>query len=81
MDTITHPEYGLLNELRSFADLSKRIETLEDVTAVKANTSDKLKEGNIRLNNVITKLEARIDDQEQRARITSFFTVFLKVSS
>ena len=82
MDIVTHPYMkGSLNELRCFPDLLKRIETLEVVTAVKANTSDKLKEGNIRLNNVITKLEARIDEQEQRGRITSYFTVFLKVSS
>ena len=60
---------GLLNEFRSFADLLKRIKTL-DVNAINANTSNKLKEGNVRLNEVITKLEACIDDQEQRSRVT-----------
>ena len=58
----------IITELKVLNDVNKRINILEDINATSINTTDKLKTENARLNDVLTKLQDRVDDHEQRNR-------------
>ena len=58
----------IITELKVLNDVNKRINLLEDINATSINTTDKLKTENARLNDVLTKLQDRVDDHEQRNR-------------
>ena len=57
---------GVINGLK-FIDFAKN-KKLEDFNTINETITTKLHDENQRLNGVITKLEMRIDDQEQRSR-------------
>ena len=59
---------GVITELQNFNELNKRVVTLEDKNAVAETITTNLSNENSRLNDLVVKLEARIDDQEQRNR-------------
>ena len=59
---------GIVNGLKVIDDLAQRINMLEDYKGVNEVTTKHLQDENKRLNGVITKLEMRVDDQEQRSR-------------
>ena len=59
---------GLLNVLKNYDELSRRVEILESNKSVCENSSTLLTQENVRLNELIQKLEVRIDDHEQRNR-------------
>ena len=59
---------GVINGLKVIDDLSQRNNNLEDFKTINETITRKLHDENQRLNAVITKLEMRIDDQEQRSR-------------
>jgi hypothetical protein len=59
---------GLLTVIKNYDELSLRVEILESNKAVCENSSTLLTQENIRLNELIQKLEVRIDDHEQRSR-------------
>ena len=58
----------VINGLKDIDDLSQRNNNLEDFNTINETITRKLHDENQRLNAVITKLEMRIDDQEQRSR-------------
>lgn len=59
---------GLFNILINFKELAKKVELLESVNAVTEQTTNVLKQENVKLGDKVSKLELRIDDQEQRSR-------------
>ena len=59
---------GLFNILKNYDELSQRVEVLESTKSLCENNTTLLQQENVRLNNLIVKLEARVDDHEQRNR-------------
>ena len=58
----------VINELKVVKDLASRINELEGFKAISEAVNSHLQEENTRLNHLISKLEAKVDDQEQRSR-------------
>lgn len=55
-------------QLKNLNNLNERIQHLEDFKTVTENTSKRLQDDNVRLNDVITALEEKVEDHEQRSR-------------
>ena len=58
----------LTSQLKCFNTLNDRIQSLEELKSVNENITSTLQNENTRLNNVIVKLEDKLDDNEQRNR-------------
>ena len=58
----------IINELKCVKDLAERISELESFKVVSDTVTTRLHNENTRLANLITNLESKVDDQEQRSR-------------
>ena len=58
----------IINELKVVTELTIKIRELESFKAISETVNHHIQEENTRLNNLISKLEAKVDDQEQKSR-------------